>query len=198
MDINYITKQDFAKCEGIIHYDSAQTDYGLVLYAMFDERICALGFGADRDGNTLGEQALLNHMQTGGLQVFNASKVFQKSPNMMRDINHDIQQFFESKGAKTPPLLAVGTPYQHRGWQAMKQLPFGKCDISYASLAKNCNSHARAVGTHIVARNPIALFLPCHRIIHKNTGTASQTQYAYGANCKIALQKTEIVNTHHR
>ena len=194
MDIEYIEKQDFKRREGIIHYDSAQTDYGLVLYAMFDDRICALGFGADRDGNRLDEQALLEHMQNAGLQVFNAGKVMRKSPTMTRDINHDIQQFFTSKGAIIPPLSLVGTPYQHRGWQCMAEIPFGKCDINYGALADNFNSHSRAVGTHIVARNPIALFLPCHRIIHKhsgNGGVGAKIQYAYGADCKIALQQAE-------
>ncbi len=193
MDIDTITKQDFKRREGIITYDSAQTDYGLVLYAMFDGRICALGFGADRDGNILDEQALLGHMQNANLQVFNAGKMLQKSPTIMRDINHDIQQFFTSKGAIIPPLSLVGTPYQHRGWQCMAEIPFGKCDISYSALADNFNSHSRAVGTHIVARNPIALFLPCHRIIHKNArSNGAKTQYAYGADCKIALQQAEI------
>ncbi|MCH9852095.1 MAG: methylated-DNA--[protein]-cysteine S-methyltransferase [Alphaproteobacteria bacterium] len=192
MDVKYITKQEFAKCEGIISYDSAQTDYGLVLYAMFDNRICALGFGFDRQGNSLDEQTLLSHMQHNASQIFNAGKQVRKSPTMMRDINQDIQQFFTNKGAQIPPLLLVGTEYQHRGWQSMAEIPFGKCDISYGALAEKFNSHSRAVGTHIVARNPIALFLPCHRIIHKNASSnRAKTQYAYGAVCKIALQKAE-------
>ncbi|MCH9844699.1 MAG: methylated-DNA--[protein]-cysteine S-methyltransferase [Alphaproteobacteria bacterium] len=195
MNIEYITKQEFAKCEGIISYDSAQTDYGLVLYAMFDNRICALGFGADRQGKSLDEQALLSQMQHSASQVFNAGKQVKKSPTMMRDINQDIQQFFISKGAQIPPLLAVGTAYQHHGWQSMAKIPFGKCNISYGTLAENMDSHSRAVGTHIVAGNAIALFLPCHRIIHKNASkNRAKTQYAYGANCKIALQKAEKIS----
>ncbi|MCH9843876.1 MAG: methylated-DNA--[protein]-cysteine S-methyltransferase [Alphaproteobacteria bacterium] len=192
MNIEYITKQKFAKREGIISYDSAQTDCGLVLYAMFDNRICALGFGADRLGNRLDEQTLLSHMQHGALQVFNAGKQLKKSPTMMRDINQDIQQFFTSKGAQIPPLLLVGTEYQHRGWRCMAKIPFGKYDMSYGALAEKMDSHYRPVATHIVARNPIALFLPCHRIIHKNASkNSAKTQYAYGAVCKLALQRAE-------
>ena len=63
------------------------------------------------------------------------------------------------------PLALVGTPFQHRVWSALRAIPFGETR-SYGQLAKAIGkpSAMRAVGA-ANGRNPIAIVVPCHRVI---------------------------------
>jgi methylated-DNA-[protein]-cysteine S-methyltransferase len=74
-----------------------------------------------------------------------------------------------------------GTPFQRAVWQALAALPFGTT-VSYAELARRIGrpGAARAVGL-ANARNPIAIVVPCHRVIGEN-GTL--TGYAGGLATK--------------
>ena len=64
----------------------------------------------------------------------------------------------------TPPLAPGGTAFQQRVWRQLGNIPFG-ATMSYGAVAQavGCGS-ARAVG-QAVHRNPIALMIPCHRVI---------------------------------
>jgi methylated-DNA-[protein]-cysteine S-methyltransferase len=63
------------------------------------------------------------------------------------------------------PLAAAGTPFQQRVWAALRRVPFGTT-ISYGALARALGrpGAARAVGL-ANGRNPIAIIVPCHRVI---------------------------------
>ena len=80
-----------------------------------------------------------------------------------------------------------GTVFQQRVWQALLTIPYGKT-VSYGELARmvGCKS-AQAVG-QAVGRNPIALLIPCHRVVGAN-GTLGG--YAYGLNRKKQLLELE-------
>ena len=80
-----------------------------------------------------------------------------------------------------------GTAFQQRVWQALLTIPYGKT-VSYGELARmvGCKS-AQAVG-QAVGRNPIALLIPCHRVVGAN-GTLGG--YAYGLNRKKQLLELE-------
>jgi methylated-DNA-[protein]-cysteine S-methyltransferase len=58
-----------------------------------------------------------------------------------------------------------GTPFQRRVWQELRRIPQGQA-ISYKELAERVGSPkaSRAVG-QANGRNPIALIIPCHRVI---------------------------------
>lgn len=58
---------------------------------------------------------------------------------------------------------AIGTPFQHRVWQALARIPPGTT-WSYARLARETASVARAVGQANGA-NPLCVVVPCHRVI---------------------------------
>jgi O-6-methylguanine DNA methyltransferase len=70
-----------------------------------------------------------------------------------------------------------GTPFQLEVWRQLRQIPVGKT-ISYGELAKRVDrpNAQRAVGM-ANASNPIALIVPCHRVIR--TGGALGG-YAFG------------------
>jgi methylated-DNA-[protein]-cysteine S-methyltransferase len=63
------------------------------------------------------------------------------------------------------PLRMHGTAFQQQVWEALRQIPFGET-MSYGALAARIgNPHAsRAVGL-ANGRNPIAVIVPCHRVI---------------------------------
>jgi methylated-DNA-[protein]-cysteine S-methyltransferase len=58
-----------------------------------------------------------------------------------------------------------GTPFQERTWRKLRQVPAGRT-VSYGGLAKRIGRPraVRAVGL-ANARNPVALVIPCHRVI---------------------------------
>ncbi|MDQ4065107.1 MAG: methylated-DNA--[protein]-cysteine S-methyltransferase [Actinomycetota bacterium] len=62
-------------------------------------------------------------------------------------------------------LEPIGTPFQLKVWAALRSIPYGTT-ISYAELARRVgNPRAmRAVGRANGA-NPIAVIVPCHRVI---------------------------------
>jgi methylated-DNA-[protein]-cysteine S-methyltransferase len=69
----------------------------------------------------------------------------------------------------------TGTDFQKRVWQRLRAIPAGET-VSYGALARELGSSARAVGS-ANARNPVALVVPCHRVIGAD---GSLTGFAYG------------------
>ena len=85
-----------------------------------------------------------------------------------------------------PPMLLHGTPFQQRVWHELLRVPYGHT-ITYGELARRlgCRS-AQAVG-QAVGRNPIAIIVPCHRVVASN-GLGG---YAYGLEVKQRLLSLE-------
>ena len=93
-------------------------------------------------------------------------------------------------GGKTDGRITAkpkGTAFQQRVWQALLSIPYGET-VRYGELARmvGCKS-AQAVG-QAVGANPIALLIPCHRVIaaHGKLGG-----YAYGQEIKKQLLNIE-------
>ena len=89
-------------------------------------------------------------------------------------------------GAKADARIVFkpnGTMFQQRVWQALLAIPYGET-VSYGEIARmvGCRS-AQAVGQAIGA-NPIALLIPCHRVIAANGNLGG---YAYGEEKKKRL-----------
>jgi methylated-DNA-[protein]-cysteine S-methyltransferase len=59
-----------------------------------------------------------------------------------------------------------GTPFQWRVWSALRTIPAGET-VSYQELAHRAGepTAARAAG-NANGRNPVAIVIPCHRVIH--------------------------------
>lgn len=66
-----------------------------------------------------------------------------------------------------PAIKLFGTPFQLKVWQALTFLAHDQL-ITYSELATQIGqpNAIRAVGS-AVAKNPIAYWIPCHRVIHK-------------------------------
>jgi methylated-DNA-[protein]-cysteine S-methyltransferase len=86
------------------------------------------------------------------------------------------------------PLAPEGTEFQRRVWAALQQIPYGQT-WSYGELARHIGSPAasRAVGL-ANGKNPIALVIPCHRVIGSD---GSLTGYGGGLERKRFLLDLE-------
>lgn len=86
------------------------------------------------------------------------------------------------------PLAASGTVFQQQVWRQLCDIPFGQT-CSYADIARGISNikAVRAVGA-ANGRNPVAIVVPCHRVIGAN-GTL--TGYAGGLDKKDWLLKHE-------
>jgi len=86
------------------------------------------------------------------------------------------------------PLAPAGTPFMHRVWGILSEIPYGTT-VSYRDVAVALGNPlaARAVGmaNH---RNPLPVFIPCHRVIGSN-GTF--TGYRGGLALKKLLLELE-------
>ena len=86
------------------------------------------------------------------------------------------------------PLSYGGTEFQHRVWQALREIPYGTT-VTYGEIAAAAGrpKGAQAAG-QAVGKNPISIILPCHRVIGKN-GTL--TGFAGGLEIKRKLLNIE-------
>ena len=86
-----------------------------------------------------------------------------------------------------PRLNPQGTTFQKRVWTALLTIPYGET-LSYGEIAQmvGCRS-AQAVG-QAVGANPIALIIPCHRLIAANGQLGG---YAYRTEIKKRLLELE-------
>jgi methylated-DNA-[protein]-cysteine S-methyltransferase len=82
------------------------------------------------------------------------------------------------------PVAAQGTPFQHRVWDALREIRFGET-VTYRELAERIGrpSAARAVGL-ANGRNPVSIVVPCHRVVGSG---GVLTGYAGGLEVKRRL-----------
>lgn len=109
-------------------------------------------------------------------------------PRDDRAVRHVVREIQEYAGGKrkafTLDLAPEGTPFQLSVWNALLKIPYGET-TSYGALANQLGfaKGARAVG-HANGSNPIALIIPCHRVIGAN---GSLTGFGGGLPMKKAL-----------
>lgn len=105
---------------------------------------------------------------------------------------HAIQQLSEYFTGKrkefTLPLHPQGTDFQLRVWKSLQKIPYGQTR-TYGEIALQIGNPkaARAVGL-ANNRNPLAIIIPCHRVIGAN---GNLTGYAGGLDCKAFLLNLE-------
>ncbi len=83
-------------------------------------------------------------------------------------------------------LELMGTEFQKKVWQALRDIPYGQL-VTYKEIAARCRCRGyRAVG-QAVGANPIAIVVPCHRVV----GSAGVGGYSGGLNIKRFLLEIE-------
>ena len=90
------------------------------------------------------------------------------------------------------PLRMAGGEFQRRVWAELERIPYGET-ASYGEIARRLGAPtaSRAVGA-ANGRNPIAIIVPCHRVIGAD---GSLTGFGGGLECKRALLDLEAGHT---
>jgi len=112
-----------------------------------------------------------------------------KETPLIKNAVKQLDEYFNKKRKNFElPLSLNGTEFQLKVWGALQKIPYGET-CSYGELAKMIgNSKAsRAVGM-ANNKNPIAIIIPCHRVIGAD---GSLTGYAGGLNIKKILLELE-------
>lgn len=108
---------------------------------------------------------------------------------VLAHVCRELDEYFAGRRkAFSTPLAFNGTPFQNRVWKELTRIPYGET-ISYLDLAKRID-HPRAVRAVGMANgaNPIAIIVPCHRVIGSN---GSLTGFGGGLPTKRALLELE-------
>lgn len=114
---------------------------------------------------------------------------FEDAPRLLRPYVSELEEYFRGKRREfTLPLDLRGTEFQLACWRALLAIPYGETR-TYADIARAVGKTKafRAVGmaNH---RNPIAVVVPCHRVIASN-GTLCG--YGGGLEAKRKLLELE-------
>lgn len=102
----------------------------------------------------------------------------------------ELDEYFRGERSEfSVPLILNGTPFQNIVWQALRKIPSGAIP-SYSDIADAIGrpSAVRAVGL-ACNKNPIPIFVPCHRVIGRDGGL---TGYAGGLDIKRKLLDLEL------
>lgn len=104
-----------------------------------------------------------------------------------------LDEYFRGQRSEfSVPVKFAGTRFQKMVWSGLLKIPYGTT-VSYAEVAWRINhpNGVRAVASAI-ARNPISIIVPCHRVIGSN---GKLTGYAGGLAAKQHLLALEQVSS---
>jgi AraC family transcriptional regulator of adaptative response/methylated-DNA-[protein]-cysteine methyltransferase len=164
----------------LIRYATAASPLGRMLVASTPAGICAIAFGRD-------DAELLADLR----QRFSHAQLVAAKGNtgwLADAVAFVASQTTEHPLAASFPLDVRATAFQQRVWKALQQIPRGQTR-SYSDIARELGnpSAARAVAAACGA-NPIAIAVPCHRVVGQN---GSLTGYRWGIERKRKLLAAE-------
>ena len=160
-----------------IRFAAGQCALGAILVASSERGICAILLGDDGDALSRELAARFPRAKRvrGDLHFERCLALvvaLVEAPNLGLDL----------------PLDVRGTAFQQRVWQALRAIPAGST-VSYTELAARIGAPraVRAVA-HACASNPVAVAIPCHRVVRSNGDLAG---YRWGLERKRALLEKE-------
>ena len=165
-----------------IRYTCSDSPLGRLLIAATDKGICSIKF-ADSD----------EELEQGLKQEFPFA-VRRRDDRDLAEFAQKVVRRMSGNGkdsglASALPLDIQATAFQRRVWSYLKTIAFGETR-SYAEVAKAIRrpSAARAVA-RACATNPVALAIPCHRVVRSNGDLGG---YRWGRERKKALLEMEV------
>jgi len=151
---------------GTIYYSHVNSPVGPLLVAVCDRGLVALEFGRGK-------------IPAGWVESD------EKTAPYVRQL----KEYFAGRRRQFDlPLDLRGTDFQKRCWRELLKIPYGETR-SYADIARAIGNPAavRAVGL-ANGQNPIAIIVPCHRVIGSD---GSLTGYGGGLETKRKLLELE-------
>jgi len=169
-----------------LQWSAVDTVLGAVLVVVSPDGICAVridpGVTASQPDQMLAEvrdelpYAELVQDDEGLVHVTAAVKALARGERLDGDTARDL------------PLDMVGTAFQARVWQALREIPAGSTHTyTQVAAAIGSPSSVRAVA-RACATNPVALVVPCHRVIRSDGSLAG---YRWGLEVKRSLLEAE-------
>lgn len=160
-----------------IGYAVGESALGKVLVAATERGVCAVILG---DGERGLERELREQFPAAEIRAELRLGVY---------LQQVLSQFTEHPAALDLPLDVRATAFQMRVWEALRRIPRGETR-SYGELARSLGQPraVRAVA-RACATNPVAVVVPCHRVIGKD---GKATGYRWGVERKekmLALEK---------
>ncbi|HZJ95079.1 MAG TPA: methylated-DNA--[protein]-cysteine S-methyltransferase [Thiopseudomonas sp.] len=161
----------------VIEFSIIEDDFASILVATTERGVCAVVLGdtatevlADLQ-KRLPKAQLINNNQALAPLLKNITD-FLAAPLTPFDFPLDIQ----------------GSAFQKRVWAILQSIPVGKT-LSYSEIAERLNNPkaVRAVA-NACAANPLALVIPCHRVLRSDGGISG---YRWGVERKRALLAKE-------
>jgi AraC family transcriptional regulator of adaptative response/methylated-DNA-[protein]-cysteine methyltransferase len=159
-----------------IGYAIGDCPLGKVLIAATPRGLCAVILGDD-------DRQLARQLR----QQFPVAEVHPE-PKLDSALAQVLSQFTQHPAALDLPLDLRATAFQMRVWEALRRIPRGETR-SYAQLAQSLGqpTAVRAVA-RACATNPVAVVVPCHRVIGSN---GKLTGYRWGVERKKKLLELE-------
>jgi len=156
-----------------IYYDIIDSALGKCTIAVSERGLCSLRMMAE--SNYLKSEFPKTELVKDSMKTKKYSKVIGDYLNG-KDVNLELVCDLH------------GTKFQKQVWQELQNIPAGQT-CYYSELAKKIGKPKafRAVAT-TCANNPVALVVPCHRVVPKSGGVG---QYLYGSNLKKKLLELE-------
>jgi AraC family transcriptional regulator of adaptative response/methylated-DNA-[protein]-cysteine methyltransferase len=160
-----------------IAFTIAETSLGRVLVAATEKGVCAVRIG---DADKKLEAELRDEFSNAEIS---------RSDEKLASVVHQVVQAAEGRGiSREIPLDIRHTAFQGKVWQALRRIAPGETR-SYAEVAKAVGDPkaVRAVA-RACATNPVALVIPCHRVVRSD---GSESGYRWGAERKKKLLENE-------
>lgn len=160
-----------------IRYAGAATPLGRVLVAATEKGICRIAFGDSA-------KALSESLRAD----FENARCIEDAAGLAPFVAQ-IDAYLHGRRERIElPLDIAATAFQQRVWDALQRIPYGQTR-SYSDIAETVGSPraVRAVAT-ACASNPVALAIPCHRVVQKGGSLAG---YRWGLARKAALIDAE-------
>jgi AraC family transcriptional regulator of adaptative response/methylated-DNA-[protein]-cysteine methyltransferase len=162
-----------------LRYTTVPTAVGLMLVAITERGIAAVSLGET-------EAALVTSLRSD----YPEAVLRRDRKRLEQPVSRLLQCLNGSVSMDCLPLDLRVTTFQRKVWQALQQIPRGQTR-SYQEIARAIGqpTAARAVA-RACAVNPIAVIIPCHRIVRGNGHLAG---YRWGLNRKqqlLALERT--------
>jgi len=165
--------------EGItIRYGLHPSPFGKCLVAVTERGICHLGFVQTSEGAAI-DDLVADWKNARMVEDHKSTALF-------------VDMIFDQGHHSGPLNIHLrGTNFQLKVWEALLQIPAGTA-TTYEGLAQRIGqpTASRAVGS-AVGHNPIAVLIPCHRVIRK---VGEFGNYRYGTLRKKALLARELVS----
>jgi AraC family transcriptional regulator, regulatory protein of adaptative response / methylated-DNA-[protein]-cysteine methyltransferase len=165
-----------------IAYGFHPTPFGECLLAVTERGICNLSFVMAE-----GRMKALKELQRNWPK---ANLV--EEPSRTQPLVGQIFDRSNQNSSQSIRLYLSGSNFQLKVWEALLRIPPAHM-VSYRDIASHLGNPlaSRAVGS-AVARNPVAVLIPCHRVIHT---LGEFGNYHYGSARKKALLGWEMANT---